>query len=134
MIYLLAWLGVIPFVLLLCVSQAYPLWAQQCARGLNIYASMIACFMAGSHWGIVLGYAGSWPYLILSNCVALLSCIALWLDNDLGLLISGGCLVALLLADYGLLQRRWIKLSYWYLRVMITSVVLILLCLYGLVR
>ncbi len=134
MVYLLAWLGVIPFVLLLCVSQFYPAWGPQCARALNIYASMIACFMAGSHWGIVHGTASGWPWLILSNCIALMSCIALWLDNHIGLLISGGCLGVLLLADYGQLQRHWITLSYWYLRLMITSVVLILLCLYGLLR
>ena len=131
MVYLLTCLGVTPFVFLIALSWFQPSMFDFYSRGLVIYTSVIATFIAGSHWGIVLGHASRWPWLVLSNLIALLCCLALWVGHGYGLWISGGCIILLLIAEYGLLQRHWIVESYWNLRLMVTLIVVVSLLFFG---
>lgn len=131
MVILLTFLGVIPFGFFALLPFARPDLADQSLRGLLIYTAVITAFISGSHWGIVLRQARQWPWLILANVIALMSCLALWLNNLQGIVLGGICLCVLLIAEYPFYQQGRISPDYWRVRVVVTLLVMVFLSIHG---
>lgn len=126
----LTWLGLIPFVFLVGVAWLIPDLIEHCTRGLMIYSSVIAVFLAGSQWGMALQHQRLWPWLCFSNATTLWICMALWFAHRLGLCMSGISFLAILWADYGLQLRHCLPMDYWRMRVRVTLCVLLVITIF----
>ena len=126
----LAYAGTLPFVLgagcLAAGIDTLPL-VGSAERVLSVYALVIGCFMAGSHWGQHL-HVRQPPWTIAlaiaSNCSALALWIAFVLLPPLWLLAAALVnFLALLALDWRLRRANWIDSCYWRTRVGATAIV-----------
>ncbi|WP_298329358.1 DUF3429 domain-containing protein [Asticcacaulis sp.] len=98
------------------------------------YGAVIASFLCGLHWGLVLGGRAQATWLlILSNVLCLLAwsgpllTLSGWPLAALGILIA--VFLSLLVVDTVLMRRGSLSAAFFRLRVVITS--LVVLCLLG---
>jgi len=95
-------------------------------HALSIYGLVIACFMAGAHWGQHLSLEGSWAMAlpVCSNIAALVLWLSyLVLDFKQFLLALIAVFVCLLLIDVGLHRAKTITSNYHRVRVIVTTIV-----------
>lgn len=132
----LTWLGFIPFLFFSCVYMfTNGVWWITPADALvcyAIYLAVILSFMAGTHWGLVLGkdVTGAWKTLLWSNLIAVIAWIGVAIPfKVIGLsLVFAGFLLQLWL-DYGFRRDGVISNEYFRLRLVMTGCVLLTLLL-----
>ena len=131
----LAYLGTIPFIFgALCIALGYKqlLFINDIVQMVNSYGLVIVVFMAGIHWGNYLSddRCRSINLLLLSNIVTLLSWFAfLLMPTKFAVLVYCLAFSFLLFVDSKLLSNDVISSSYFKLRLIITSIVILCLLL-----
>ncbi|MDT8406618.1 MAG: DUF3429 domain-containing protein [Methylococcales bacterium] len=131
----LTYAGALPFVgcalLLLVNVTSLPLLGETW-HVLQVYALVIAAFMAGSHWGQHLTLPAPWSVRlpVFSNLIA----IGLWLGYLLlpikpWLALSIAAFLLLLWLDHALCQQQKITADYFQTRLTVTAIVVVALLL-----
>lgn len=126
----LAYLGAIPFVIgafLIFLGYERVLFINDVVRVVNSYGLIIVVFMAGIHWGNYLSdnRCNSINLLLLSNIITLFSWFSfLFMPAKLSVIVYCLAFSCLLYLDSKLLSLNVISVTYFKLRLVITSIVI----------
>lgn len=129
----LTYAGIAPFVIALLIKWEVLAPFVEADLMLWGYATVIAAFMAGSHWGAAIR-SGDPVVLLASNGFALaVFALAVWMRTPIGVIFLAIIFAAQLLLDRRLQMQAQLTAPYWRMRVIVAAMVCAILLSYAMI-